>query len=763
MKIRSLWQLLLAIVVFACAQHYLQDPSAFFTFDTLIVMRIWLLWIVILTAALFGVEKLGERGRALAQILMIDDNAHSSPQKRSWIWLVAGLIFVVCFLIKLEHDRPFFFTQDDNLMQFLPVIVQGGRSAIDGIFPTWNPYQYLGAPTTSLGVYALTYPITYICYLFSRFILHNEFLTVEVFCIFHIIVGYFASYWAARCYRIRPALAALVGLCTALSGWALSTGGAWYYSTPIFLYVPLLIVGVTKLEKGSGGWKWIAGMTTVIALFFHAGNVQFWVYGMMFLWMALGILKLTGQIHWNKLLSALAASLLGTSLTLPLLVPQFIQTRDVIRIMPQSFCEIVGNLQAFLLPAEWLKPAAAIDTIPDLKSGGLVFYSGTTFMLCFGLLAVCTVFYRLKGKALTSNIWFPSAGVAFLASFGGGGIIWPIMLRLPLFSKFRVPIKFLAFFDIFAILTGAMVLERLLRRTRWNKQWTVAVVVITSILVAATCTMQFPRGYPYSIQPYPSADKMLDQISDARNHTQRIASLGMLRSPGPGYWQEMPHNLPTVYQVPALLGYDPLVELTPSFLKVNEDLKTRLLSSLQEYGIRYVLLPNDFEHPRVSGVPLAGPTENYSPLPRSEVHKMLPETKVLFHDDELSILRVSESKPLAFAENAPFVPLPLQLRANGLDVDVTLTSQGGRVIANFLWYPEMRAEVDGQTVKTTADSWQRIAIDLPSGARKVQIRFVPEWGKGFLCAVLAALMGIACRFLALRANSSEVAARQASQ
>ena len=62
---------------------------------------------------------------------------------------------------------------------------------------------------------------------------------------------------------------------------------AWFYVSPIFVYMPLLIVSVSKLENGNGGWRWISGTALIIGLFFHAGNVQFWVYGMMFLWLTL--------------------------------------------------------------------------------------------------------------------------------------------------------------------------------------------------------------------------------------------------------------------------------------------------------------------------------------------------------------------------------------------------------------------------------------------------------------------------------------------
>ena len=620
----------------------------------------------------------------------------------------------------------------------------------------------MGAPTTSMGVYSLTYPITYLSYFFSRFILRHELWTLEVYSILHIFAGYFSFYWAARCYRVRAALATLAALCTVLCGWLLIAAASWFYVSPIFVYVPLMIVAVAKLEKSNVGWKWVVALAIVIGLFFHAGNVQFWVYGMMFLWITLFILKWSGQIDWSKMFYATAATLLGVALVCPLLIPQFLQTRDSVRVMSPETGQVVRQWQAVLLPGPWVNASSPANSIePAWKTGGLIVYSGTTFSLFFILLLTCFVFYRFDRKAIGQNTWTVGAVIAWFASMGLGGIVWPIMVRLPLLSKFRIPMKFLGFFDIFTVLIGAVVLQRIMLRVRRQQLIVGGIAVLTASLLVAVCLMPLPTWYTYPIKPYPMAQSVLEHIPNATTRQQRILSLALMRSSSPDYWQEIPHNLPTIYQVPALLGYDPLVGLSATFRKVDENLKTHLLRSCQEYGVEYVFLPNDFDNPRLSGTAWYAPMEKYPPVPRSEVPPVVAAATVLFHNDELSILHVPDAKPLAFAENAPATSLPVKLGTNGFDVDVASVA-GTRVIANFLWYPEMRAELDGQVINTRADSWQRIAIDVPTGARKVQVRFVSEWRKGFLCAMLAALAAIACGFLALRFKGSGAAATTAS-
>ncbi|MCC7086039.1 MAG: hypothetical protein IT427_13635, partial [Pirellulales bacterium] len=97
-------------------------------------------------------------------------------------WLLVGLVFVAGLLAAMELRQPYYFVQDDNLSQFLPVVLHGCRSMFhDGTFSTWNPHQFLGSPTSSLGTYALTYPPTYLSYAIADWGLGNEYATLDVF------------------------------------------------------------------------------------------------------------------------------------------------------------------------------------------------------------------------------------------------------------------------------------------------------------------------------------------------------------------------------------------------------------------------------------------------------------------------------------------------------------------------------------------------------------------------------------------------------
>lgn len=739
---RSIWRLIGFVAAFAVVQQYFEQPISFFTVDRLIGVQIWLKWIIVLMLIVYALEKIGARASNLVRLLLVDEDSPHEPVGRAWLSIVGGFAFLTCVLTVLEYRQPFFFTEDDNLMQFLPVILQGCRSVFHGVFPTWNAYQFLGAPTTSVGVYSLTYPVTYFSYALSRYVLGNEFLTIEIYCIFHIFFGYLALYWAARCHRIRPSLAVTAALCAVLSGWSLIATRNWFYVGPIFLYVPLFIVGVSKLTTGSGGWKWIAAMSAVIGLFFHAGNVQFWVYGLIFLWIALLISFSCGLINRVQVVSAGSATLLGVAFAFPLLVPQFLATRDVFRMMVPDVGVLDKQWQAFFAPGTWIhayNPANSVD--PEWGTGGLIVYSGTTFVLLTTLLAPIFFFFRIPRREIGRNVWFFCAAVSVLAAIGMPGVITPLMLRLPLLSKFRIPIKFLAFFNVFVVIAGAMTLERLLRKVRWAKQLEFWVLFGTLALLGTALTVRLPAWYHYGIRPYPRAKPILEQVAGGPVQQHRVMSMTFERSPSPRYWEELPHNMGTIYNVPEFTGYDPLVRYAPVYRKAMELFEKQPLETLQEYGVQYVLGPADFTRAVVS-YPGSYRAESTCLVPRSVRAKVLQQTHSVYADDELGIRQVPNPRPLAFFEAHPDVSLPLHLRADGFDVDTSAAPPGARVIANFLWYPELQAAVADGHVQVSPDAYQRIRFDVPASAKQVCVRFSPPWWKGFAGAAMVAFAGI---------------------
>src|SRR5689334_19885492 len=82
------------------------------------------------------------------EILLDDQQSPENVKSNYWRWMIVGFVSVAAALAFLEYRQPFYFVEDDNLAQFMPVVLHGCRSLFhDGVFSTWNPHQFLGSPT----------------------------------------------------------------------------------------------------------------------------------------------------------------------------------------------------------------------------------------------------------------------------------------------------------------------------------------------------------------------------------------------------------------------------------------------------------------------------------------------------------------------------------------------------------------------------------------------------------------------------------------
>ncbi|WP_395144739.1 hypothetical protein, partial [Armatimonas sp.] len=68
-------------------------------------------------------------------------------------------------------------------------------------------------------------------------------------------------------------------------------------------------------------------------------------------------------------------------------------------------------------------------------------------------------------------------------------------------------------------------------------------------------------------------------------------------------------------------------------------------------------------------------------------------------------------------------------------------SEGGTVVVNLLARERLHAFVDGKPTPTTKDAWDRVTVKTPTGAKRLTLRYEPNWSKGFFlsgCLLLSA-------------------------
>ncbi|MEE8546331.1 MAG: hypothetical protein V3T29_11015 [Alphaproteobacteria bacterium] len=661
-------------------------------------------------------------------------------------WLVFGLAVMAAAALLLEARDPYYFTQDDNFAQFLPVILQGCAVLADGAFPDYNPYQYLGAPTASVGVYALSYPLTWLSCAIASGLLDDPEATIEVFALLHLAAGFAATFWAARSLGLRPSLAAAAALSFALSGFFLIGGRSWFYMLPVALWTPLLVVALERLRQGAAGAAWACLTGLAVGLFFHAGNAQMWSYALVFLALALCLLWWSGEIATREVLWAAGALLIGLAVAAPLLIPQWELAAGLARRGGGGGHGILGGLAAMVLPyplVEASHPNAWGRPHPELM--GHFYYAGTVIIgaglaALLGLLAFALA-WILPRRSLASALWLMVGGVALLLALGPYTPLWKIMSALPLFEKFKHPYKFLPYAVLFLSLGGAAFLEAQFRAGGWRPRYAAAIAVVTGALVLFHTINARPSFYSYGEDPYPPLPAAVVALlaGDGAGQGGRILPIAPSRSAAPGYVASLQHNFPTLFGIPSLTGYDPLLSDTRENRAVAERLLAKPGDAARAYGVRWLVA---FD-PEIVDIGAAYTFEFLSQDQRFLLSRLARLEMTRIARAHYRVYEIEDPDPLAFDKAAPATPLFVNLQANAVVVGLPERLSGQGVVLNFLARPGVRVRADGVALEVTADDWGRVVITPPQGARALELDYRPGWGRGLMAAAALALIALA--------------------
>jgi len=684
----------------------------------------------------------------------VDPNEAQPGSTGAFDWL--AVIVLAGSLVLLELHDPYYFTQCDTLNECLPMILVGCRYVWQGDFPGYNPYLLLGSPLANLGMDALTYPPLYVSYAVARHVLGDEYATIEVFAILHLVAGFFLTRLLGRKLGMSAGPANLVALSCVLSGSSLIMGRAWFNFIPIVVWLPLLFLGLLRLQRGPVSWAWIVGMGLALGLPMHVGFSQVAIYLVGFFCLAVLFLIGTGGLPWRRALMLLPALLLGAAIALPLVYQQWLLARDVSRAVPSGEGIAMG-LPAMLLPyplVETLLPAGW-GNINLFLMGHFYFFGGLlAFLFFYHVVGLC--FRRTDGLGSPSyQMWTFCGVIALWFSLGDSFGLWRFVSELPVISKInRYPFRAMPFVVFFVSVTGGLVLESMYRRARKRRrtEWIVMIVALLVLFIhVCHCRTTF---HVDPFQPYPKlpAD-LLARLHVGDQPTGRVASWGRY-SNNAAFGLQLPQNLPAVYDLPTAEGVNPLLEGNKLVSRLSKNLAEHPAQAMRAYGVRWHLCQSpDQETEAGSTRTQTWKMEVVSRFERLNVPGFLDRFPVVRYPEGLDVYESDPVDPLAFVVEKPVesaaqaVPvrrqaLDIELHGWGVAVDVSRVTGQAWVVVNFLHYPEMAASVDGQTIPCQADYWGRMVVQVPQGANRLTIRYEPPWGIGVMMGVAPAIVGL---------------------
>jgi len=668
------------------------------------------------------------------------------PQNQDRRWTVYGFGFVLICLVFMEWRQPYYFTQDDDYSQFLPVIAGACRSFFSGHLPLWNPYQYLGAPVMTLGVYALTYPFTYVAWSLAA-LLGNEYLTIEILSIGHIVAGYFISVHMLARVGFRPATAASGAASLVLSGFALVFGRSWYYMLPVLVWAPLLVLAVERLcdPETRAGWRWALTTGLVIGMFFHAGNAQMWAYGLIFFCVAIALSVYARRVSLKQALWALPALLTGLALAAPVLLAQMGETADIKRSggHGQSILNAVPHL---FLPLGSLVPHPEVWVLTQRSNRGEMFYVGFPFILAttagIFLLIGAALFCRANGKALRHlaghNTWLICAALAWILALAHPGVLWIVMSWLPVFDKFNVPAKFIGFLVLFSVIAGGTLIERIFRQHSRAPILLACSVMALLLVHVGLATTSF---YDFNGQPYPDLPRQFARILRA-SPPQRVLAIGPDRSMDSHTTTSLRNNYGTVEHVMTVEGYDPLVEARPEDRAAIQRADTDISAAARAYGTRWVLVDEGGFRSRSDEN--AGPMEITAPAAERRFARLRPSLRLVAWVPGYTLYELPDAAPLAFVKERPGVPLPVEMTWSGIRVDTAGIPANSAIILNVLgrrWMSLTSGKSSG--LAWNADQWGRVSFTLPAATQSVSLNYNPPWDRGIKAGLALILIAFA--------------------
>lgn len=647
-----------------------------------------------------------------------------------WFW--SGFAIMVGVLALKEYGDPYYFTQNDTLMQYFPIIK--GMFALmleEPAMPVWSAYQGMGLPLTS-GGYAMMYPPLYVAYGFARYVLNNVDLTMEVLAWMHFLPGYAVLYAAMRLLGVRPAIAVPMALCHGLAGYYFTQGRSWMAGFMLTLYIPALCYSLASfIRLPQGGVKWATQSGLMLGFFFYASHTEMWLYGMV-LW-GLSVVWITFcdlKIAWLRVrLVVLCLMLIGV-LASPLGMIQIMEQQSVaptdhdVGVHHDTFSMLVGSGMGW-------------HTNPVYFFGGIPLLACAVFLF-FGLVRLVKAPQSQPAMLMAFGL---SALFCYLAMFGSEGWLWSAMKEFEPFSKFRWVWKWMPYFAAFSVMACAVFFEALMHGAGRKRLWMVRVLsVLAAALTFYNSFYAVEGGKRFSDQPYPLLAPELQSLQAREwkgTSVCRELTLGYNYSQEMNFLQTLSMNLATGYHVFAAHRYPQRVGMTPEYLAMRDLLEHDFGAYLKEYGICRVIctnapydyIRNDFHNVSCDGLKDSGQlSEEAQPLFGSRLYDVSDR----------------QFKPLAYIADDESKTVEFKVRADGLDVFLPPSeySYPYHVVLNFLYHPWMSAYMEtGSRVGVSKDKFNRIKIQATPSMREIRLRLTPPWGNGLTCSAVL-LIGV---------------------
>jgi hypothetical protein len=366
----------------------------------------------------------------------------------------------------------------DTFAYFYPYWSARAAALAQGHLPLWSPDIFLGVPLLANPQLGTFYPLNWLPLAAPT--------AVGIHILLHVFWGLWGAYRLARrmTLDVLPALTAAV---------VFGLGG--YVSAHVeqinqlqgLAWLPwLLLLYHQALSRPR---RYVPLLAAALALQFFTGHTQTVFTSVV----ALGLFSLSALPSIRRLARALLRLGLAGALAALLAIPQVIPTLELISLSNRS-----GGLTVNAATSFSFNPLVAgrglLPSYDGLLFGEFVAYVGVAG-LGLALIGAFTAPRRQRW------LWLGLALVGLLLALGEFNPLYPLLLRLPGFSLFRVPARWLALFALGMALLAGLGLQHL--RGLARRYYLMIGAVVGGLAVSSLLTARVPDAVIGPANPTP--------------------------------------------------------------------------------------------------------------------------------------------------------------------------------------------------------------------------------------------------------------------
>lgn len=393
-----------------------------------------------------------------------------AAQLRRYWPFIALLALTLLFFHRLGFSG-LILARGDTFNYFYPYWAARNAALVQGQLPLWSPDLFMGVPLLANPQLGTFYP--------PNWLVMSPPDGIRISILLHVFWALLGAYALARHSRLNtlPALAA-----AAIFGLGGYTGAHVEQINQLqgVAWLPWLFLLFDRALAHPR--RYVLLLVGALALQFLSGHTQtVFISGV-----GLGVFALVRAHHdapLRGILSALLLLLLAVLLALPLIAPQLIPTLELTGVSNRSggltFNEVTSFSFNPLVAGRGLLPS-----YDGMLFGEFVAYGG---IIGLGLALLAVLLPRDSVYSRARYVWVIIALLGLLLALGEFNPLYPLLARLPGFSFFRVPARWLALFALGMALLAGIGLQALLypafRLTRWR---ITVIVAIIALLAAST-------------------------------------------------------------------------------------------------------------------------------------------------------------------------------------------------------------------------------------------------------------------------------------